>query len=138
MNLNEWRRQRAPVAEQLPSGLNVRLKRVSMESLAFSGLIPAALLSQLGEQKNGKVEMDVGKLLESITEFVPLLDAFATSCIVEVQAGESDGEPVWQEVADCEFDPATELDQRDKLHILSWSQIEVAALKPFPEGDATG
>jgi hypothetical protein len=135
MNLNEWRRQRAPVPETLPSGLSVQLKRVSMEDLALSGLIPAPLLNELSEKgQNGRVEIDSAEILANLADYSGLIDAIAAASVAMVQVGESE----WLPVSDSNFDPAAELDQRDKLFIMNWSMAEVKALEPFRETNGAG
>ena len=120
MNLEQWRATKpGGEAFTLPSGLDVRLKKVALLDLVQSGQIPNDLRAPVGEILKRKTDQAVD--ITDLEKMGPVLDAVAQACIVE-PAGLA----------------ASELGAADKQAIFNWANTAAAALKPFrPEQDAT-
>lgn len=118
MNLPEWREQKKMgEAATLPSGLEIRIKRVAMLDLAEQGKIPVTLQPKLNElMAGGKVTVT----LEQFAEFAGIINLVCRACIVE---------PVELDV--------TELDYNDRLSIFQWANEVTAGLKTF-RGEQAG
>ena len=119
MNLEQWRaRQQEGEAHVLPSGLDVRLKKVALLDLVQGGQIPSDLRAPVSEVLKRKPDQGVD--LGDLEKFGPVLDVVARACIVS---------PAGLDVA--------ELPAADKQAIFNWANTAAAALKPFrPEQDA--
>lgn len=113
MNLQEWRaRQAGGEAFTLPSGLDVRLKRVSLVDLVHGGQIPQTLRAPVAEMTKRRPDQTVS--LDDLEKYIPVLDLLAIACIVE---------PVGLDVA--------ELPHADKEAIFRWANTAAQALQPF-------
>lgn len=119
MNIDEWRaRQEQGEAFTLPSGLDVRLKKVALLDLVQGGLIPNDLRAPVSEVLKRKPDQGID--LADLEKFGPVLDVVARACIVE---------PAGLDVA--------ELPAVDKQVIFNWANSATAALRPFrPEQNA--
>lgn len=120
MQLEEWRALRTQgEAASLPSGLDVRLKRVSAFDLASQGKIPQELHPQL----NRLIEQGPGAArnvtIEQFTEFAELIDLVCTACIVGPEGLE-----------------AIELPYNDRLSIFVWANEVSGKLQPFRSAQA--
>lgn len=114
MNLQEWRKARQEGEEaQLPSGLEIRVRRVSLPDLAAQGKIPQTLQPQIDElanlSKNGQ-----SPSIAQLNEMSALVDAVCRVCIV----------------APAELDVA-ELDFTDKMAVFEWANEVGQSLKTF-------
>jgi hypothetical protein len=114
MNLREWREHRNKGEEaQLPSGLEIRVRRVSLPDLAAQGKIPQTLQPQIDEivslTKRGQTPS-----INQLGEMTGLLDGVCRACIVE---------PSDLDVA--------ELDFTDKMAIFAWANEVATGLKTF-------
>lgn len=81
MKLDEWRRMRQEGEEAtLPSGLDVKLRRVSVLDLAQGGKIPQTLRPKIDElirEPNRKVSLD------EFSDFAEVVNLVAAQCLVE-------------------------------------------------------
>jgi hypothetical protein len=113
MNLQEWRaKQQLGETFTLPSGLEVRLRKIGLLDLAAQGKIPTTLAPRINEmmKNNGMISSD----LEQLVQFVELLNIVCTACLVS---------PDGLDVA--------ELPYEDKLAIFNWASAMSAKLSPF-------
>jgi hypothetical protein len=113
MNLQEWRaRQQEGEAFTLPSGLEVRLKKVALIDLAQAGQIPATLRAPVAEMIKRKPDQAVD--LGDMEKFGQVLDVVCRACIVEP----------------AELKPE-ELGSHDKTVIFNWANQPAGKLEPF-------
>ena len=120
MNLAEWRaRQQQGEAFTLPSGLDVRLKKVALLDLAQAGQIPTTLRAPVAEMLKRKPDQTVD--LADVEKFGQVLDVVCKACIVEP----------------AELKPE-ELPSYDKQAIFNWANQVAGRLEPFrrqPDGN---
>ena len=113
MKLEQWRaRQQAGEAFTLPSGLEVRLKRVALLDLVQGGQIPQTLHAPVAEMMKRKPDATVE--IADLEKFGKVLDLIAAACIVEPEG----------------LDPA-ELPAADKQEIFNWANQAAGKLEPF-------
>lgn len=113
MNLDEWRaRQQTGEAFTLPSGLDVRLRKVALLDLVQGGQIPQTLHAPVAEMMKRKPDAAVE--LADLEKFGAVLDLIAQACIVEPQG----------------LDVA-ELPTADKQEIFNWANAAAGKLQPF-------
>lgn len=113
MNLEQWRAKRqVGEAFTLPSGLDVRLRRVAVLDLVHGGQIPDTLKAPVGELM--KRRPDAALEYADMERFGPILDLVAAACLVEPEGLN-----------------ATELPTADKQAIFNWANQAAAALQPF-------
>ena len=112
MNLEEWRARQAGEEFTLPSGLDVRLKRVALLDLVQGGKIPQTLHAPVAQMLKRKP--DAGVELADLERFGGVLDLVARACIVE---------PEGLDVA--------ELSAADKQEIFIWASSATGKLQPF-------
>ncbi len=113
MNLAEWRaRQQQGEAFTLPSGLEVRLKKVALIDLAQAGQIPGTLRVPVAEMLKRKPDQAVE--LNDVEKFGQVLDMVCQACIVEP----------------AELDVA-ELGSFDKQAVFNWANQVAGRLEPF-------
>lgn len=111
MNLEEWRKQRqAGEDAELPSGLVVRLRKVSLMDLAEQGQIPQALVPKINELMRGKG----GNSVDEVKETAGLVNVVCRACIVAPEGLVVD-----------------ELPYEDRLAIFTWASAVATKLKPF-------
>lgn len=113
MNLKEWREKRQAGEEaRLPSGLEVRLRRVSVLDLAQGGRIPQTLAPKVSELMRNP---DRSMGLEELSELSEIVDLVAASCVVEP----------------AELDVAKELPWADRMAIYMWANEASGRLETF-------
>ena len=113
MNLAEWRtRQQEGEAFTLPSGLEVRLKKVALIDLAQAGQIPTTLRAPVAEMLKRKPDQAVD--LADVEKFGQVLNIVVAACIVEP----ADLKP-------------EELPSFDKQVIFNWANQPTGKLEPF-------
>ena len=113
MNLAEWRaRQQEGEAFTLPSGLEVRLKKVALMDLAAAGQIPTTLRAPVAEILKRKVDQPLD--LSDVEKFAQVLDVVCKACII----------------APAELTLA-ELGSFDKQAIFNWANQPAGKLEPF-------
>jgi len=124
-SLAEWRMSRLHEAE-LPSGLPVTLRDVTMTDLMLTGKLPPAFLD-LAEQaaQNGNGSVDIKALAKNMGTFAEVLDTMVTLALVEPKIGT---------VADEQHITLAELSNDDKMFIFNWANREVSQLQSFREG----
>jgi hypothetical protein len=125
--LAEWRAQRTTTTT-LPSGLDVTLRRITVEDVAARGAIPTPLYGQVAaiiDRPAGAVAPSLD--LASLPQFAALIDVVAAAALVS---------PAVADVADATHITIDELSFADRLHIFTWAQGGAAALAPFPGGAA--
>ena len=118
MNLAEWRARQAGEEWTLPSGLDVKLKKVALVDLAQGGKIPQTLRAPVDEMMKFKGTDRVG--LENITDFAAVVDLVVSSCLVGPEGL-----------------TAEELPWDDKMAIFKWANQTADKLVPFrrePDG----
>ncbi len=113
MNLQEWRqRKNAGEEATLPSGLEIRVRRVSLPDLAAQGKIPQTLQPNI--ELFMKFETGQAPTLTQLGEMAPVLDMICRACIVG---------PEGLDVAELEFP--------DKMAIVNWANEVAVSLKTF-------
>ena len=113
MNLAEWRaRQQEGEAFTLPSGLEVRLKKVALIDLAQAGQIPTTLRAPVAEMLKRKPDQAVD--LADVEKFGQVLNIVVAACIAEP----ADLKP-------------EELPSFDKQTIFNWANQPAGKLEPF-------
>lgn len=116
MNLQEWRQRKSAGEEAtLPSGLEIRVKRVSLPDLAAQGKIPQTLQPNL--ELFMKFEAGQAPTITQLGEMAPILDMICRACIVG---------PEGLDAAELEFS--------DKMAIVNWANEVAQGLKTFREG----
>lgn len=113
MNLQEWRaRQSGGEAFTLPSGLDVRLKKVALLDLVHGGQIPQTLQAPVAEILKRKPDAAVE--LADLEKFGKVLDLVAKACIVEPEGLD-----------------VSELPVADKQEIFNWANGAAGKLQSF-------
>jgi len=112
MNLEEWRAARAEGEEaELPSGLTVKLRKVSVMDLAKQGKIPTTLQPQFDKfAKQQQAKMT----LADLKEFAPMVELVCRACIVE---------PEGLDVAELPF--------TDQIAVFGWANEGANQLQIF-------
>ncbi len=136
MNLSEWRKAREPIVQTLPSGLDVKLKKVSVEALAMRGEVPLNFIQAVGKP-NDKGEMIISEedALKHIDKIGALMDAMVDNCVTHVRTDPETFAPC----SEVGFVPSDELDLEDKGWVTNWASAGAQALEKFrPEQNANG
>jgi hypothetical protein len=124
MNLKDWRTQRQAAAEMtLPSGLEVKLRKVVMLDLVANGHIPATLDALVQKATSD------GFGVNDVKEFIPLVNAVVQACVVE---------PALAAEGDDEHLTLDEIPIMDRLEIFNWANGAANALRPFPGETESG
>jgi hypothetical protein len=128
MNLNEWRKQREE-EKTLPSGLQVRLRKVSLVDLVANGQIPNTLLSSIDDmRKQEGIDLDAMTAddidIEEFPQYAGLYNAVALSCVIEPEIGQEPSDDVLG-VEELPFD--------DRVFIFKWANGEAEKLESFRE-----
>ncbi len=121
--LRAWReKRRMGERYELPSGLVVQVRRVSLLDLAERGQIPAPLVGM------------VNKLLSPTSEALTVKNApeFAEAINLVVKASVVD--PPVADVPDDEHLGVTELPIGDRLALFNWANSSAERLRPFRGG----
>ncbi len=112
MNLEEWRKAQAGTEADLPSGLEVVLKKVSVIDLAKAGKIPETLRPNVDAMIARKAEKPM--TLGDLEQFAEVVDLVVTAALVAPE-----------ELT------VTELPWSDRMAIYQWASAETAALNSF-------
>jgi hypothetical protein len=113
MNLPEWRaRQQEGEAFTLPSGLDVRLKRVALLDLAHAGQIPTTLRAPVAEMLKRKPDQAVD--LGDLEKFGQVMDVVCAACLIGPEELE-----------------VQELPSSDRQAIFNWANAPAERLSPF-------
>lgn len=122
MNLNQWREKKKPIEAVLPSGLAVKLRKVNMEKLVSSGLIPVVLLDEVAKNPGKTLDLPTEKVLSDLPTYMSMIDGVVKGAMAD------------PEVTDDPTDTTIgvdELDLADKMFILAWAMEDTNALRPF-------
>lgn len=122
MKLSEWRSSRQ-TEEELPSGLTVLLKKVSLVDLAAEGNIPAPLLGMIEEVS--EVPEDAMIDLAEFPKYAEAINMVAMSVIQE---------PPIADEPDEEHLGIDELPFEDRIWLFEWASQEAGDLMTFREG----
>jgi len=126
VNLAAWRASRLKDLE-LPSGLLVKLRDVTMTDLMLTGKLPDSIMSLITETaKAGELEFDLEMITKNTREWNEMLITLLELSMVEPQIGD---------VADDEHILLTEIPGDDKLFIFNYLNRGAEALQPFREGE---
>ena len=128
MNLKEWRDQQRTVIE-LPSGLTVTLRKMSLPDLASRGKIPTPLVARVNEVIGGK-PFSVATV-EDFVNYGEVIDLVVRAC-VESPPLANDGQ------GDDEHLSLDEMALDDRVMIFNTMHKPSEALGPFrgkPAGD---
>jgi hypothetical protein len=125
MKLDEWRKSRIEQIT-LPSGLEVKVRKVNMLDAAMNGELPNPLL-EIAMQAQAGAELTMTQIF---TQFGPLINHLTALCLVE---------PAVAAKADAQHIAVTELSNLDRLEIFNRMNAEVLRLVPFlPKGNKPG
>ncbi len=85
MNLAEYRKHKAAqlMRRTLPSGLDVVLRPIALETLAMQNVIPLDLLSQIEGMSQKAEEIDIKDVQRNSGAFISMVNAVATNALVE-------------------------------------------------------
>lgn len=125
-NIADWRAgQRAEI--DLPSGLHVTLRNVTMTDLMLTGKLPSVFVEMADEaNKNGASSFDLKMLAENSKEFGLMLDALVQLAVIS---------PVIGDVADEDNITLAEIPNDDKMAIFNFVNREAEKLKSFRDGE---
>lgn len=131
MKPNEWRAKRR-ITVELPSGLTVTLRRVTIQALTQSGKIPKPLLvglKSLGGEVNVSVSM-VDSLIENYDKLPlvnELMDIVVRACIVYPKIVDDES------LQDDDHFFYADLDDEDRNRIYNLvTEAAATAMTPFP------
>lgn len=117
MNLTEWRAQRQQDEDALlPSGLEVRLRRVSVFDLAEQGKIPQTLQPQIDLFVKSSKTISALEMVQKMGELITLCCQAAITAPVELVAAE--------------------LPFADRLAIFNWMNEDASKLASFRIGQS--
>lgn len=121
-DLRAWRLSREAELE-LPSGLTVRVRRVSLQDLAAGGMIPAPLVDVvqrlIDDTRSGQM---IQPNVKQLAELGPILNVVARAAVIE---------PALADTPDDEHLGLSELTIEDKADIFRWANSPARALEPF-------
>lgn len=123
MDLKAWRKQREEQVE-LPSGLEVRLRRVSLLDLVMGGEIPTPLLGLVDELtgKEGEEQMPMSIDVAEFPKFSGVFNELVLKCVID---------PPVKAKAGADALGIDEIPAEDKIFIFQWANQGAAELKPF-------
>jgi len=125
VTLAEWRASRLHEVD-LPSGLRVKVRDVTMTDLMMTGKLPPAIVDLAKNMAdNGAQDFDLNALAKNAGEFNQMLDVLVEICLVEPRIGT---------VADDEHILLGEIPADDKMAIFSFINREVGAVQSFRQG----
>jgi hypothetical protein len=125
INLAQWRASRVHDLD-LPSGLTVKVRDVSMTDLMMTGKLPPAVID-MAKQANeaGAAELDLNTLAKNAQEFKQMLDALVEISLIEPAIGTT---------ADDQHILLGEIPTEDKMAIFTFINREATKVNPFLEG----
>lgn len=126
-NLAEWRSQRMHEVE-LPSGLTVTVRDVSITDLALTGRVPNTLMSAFVDAADSQeAEKIAGEAIQNnAKEFGTLLDVMTEACLVEPRISRDPSD---------ETITLSEIPTDDKLFLFNYMNRDVQAVRSFREGE---
>ena len=111
----------------LPSGLPVTLRDVTMTDLLLTGKLPASFVDLAQDAAAKGDSLDLKQLVEKGEDFRAMLDALVEIALVT---------PLIGAVADDSHITLAELPNDDKMAIFNFVNREVTALQSFREGQS--
>ena len=140
VNLAAWRASRLHALDDMPSGLPVIVKDMTLQDLVMmDGVeIPNTLLDLMldNDQKQARGEPDaqndsdvVLQMMRNKDDFNQLLNELVKACLVEPLIGAQ---------ADDTHITLDELSFADKMHLFGFLNREAAAVRPFPDAADAG
>ena len=124
-NLAEWRASRVH-ERTLPSGLQVKLRDVTMTDLMFTGKLPDAIIKMANDGANdGTQEFDLAELAKNTSDFNQMLNTLVELCLVEPKIGNA---------ADDDHILLAEMPADDKMDIFTFVNRGAEQLHSFREG----
>ena len=112
--LAKWRADRMHDLT-LPSGLQVKVRDVTMTDLMFTGKLPQVMIDLAQESaEQGKIKLDLKMLTENAQEFRQLVDTLILLCVVEPQIAEK---------ADEDHLSLDEMNGDDRMFIFNWVNL---------------
>jgi len=124
INLAEWRASRMHEMD-LPSGLQVTVRDVTMTDLLLTGKLPASFVDIAQDAATKGDSLDLKQLAEKGADFRDMLDALVEIALVTPLIGTE---------ADESHITLAELPNDDKMAIFNFVNREVTALQSFREG----
>lgn len=123
MDLKTWRQQnRTGEAFTLPSGLEVRLRHVSMLDLAERGDIPAPLAGLVQSLIDGGQQQQVRLNLDEFPQYAQVINLVVAATVIDP--------PVADTASETHLG-VTELPIADRLAIFNWANEVADSLQPF-------
>ena len=123
--LSEWRASRLHEMD-LPSGLHVTVRDVTMTDLVLTGKLPPSFVDMADQaNKLGASGLDLKEIAKSGADFKVMLDAMVEITLVA---------PLIGAVADDGHITLDEFPNDDKMAIFNYVNREVTALQSFREG----
>jgi len=144
-NLAQWRASRTHAIEDLPSGLPIVVKDVSLQDLVMMEdvEIPNTLLDMMfdNDEKQAMFADDaqsdsqvILEMMRNKTEFNQLLNEMVRACLVSPPLGDKpDDEHITGDKPDDEHITLAELSFNDKMHIFNFLNREAQGMRPFPD-----
>ena len=139
MKLSEWRKGRT-ITVELPSGLTVTVRRVTLQTLMLTGQIPKPVLSAVKQLNSGADTITLGTFdailanYDKLPVMVDLMNLVCKVCLVD---------PLVADVADDTHIAIDEMEYTDREYIFNLISREgVEQTAPFPgeheRGDNAG
>jgi hypothetical protein len=126
ITLAEWRSNRIH-ERTLPSGLQVKIRDVSMTDLMFTGKLPDVIVNMAKDSaEKGGAEFDLESIAKNSADFNQMLNTLVELCLLEPKIGN---------VADDEHILLAELPADDKMDIFTFVNRGAEPLRPFREGE---
>jgi len=125
-SLAEWRATRVHELD-LPSGLTVVVRDVTMTDLLMTGKLPSSFMDMATDAaKSGQGAVDLKVMAQNGAEFRAMLDALAEIALVSPKIGN-----------EAAFDTLTldEMPTDDKMFIFNFVNREATQVKSFREGE---
>jgi hypothetical protein len=124
-NLSQWRESRIHEMD-LPSGLHITLRDVTMTDLMLTGKLPASVVDFANDaNKNGASSVNLKEITKNGAEFKSMLDALVEITLVT---------PLIGNTPDDTHITLDELSGDDKMAIFNFINREVEQIKSFREG----
>ena len=144
MNLAEWRSARRRLLT-LPSGLEVKIQRVDVQTLLFEGQVPKPLLGMIAGLQGDGLDIDfsdASKIQDNIAklpELVVIYNVVVKAAIVDPPAFDDDDYARLQDAAKAEYAAShirvDELPIDDRVKIFEEATAGAKAIAPFPPTD---
>jgi hypothetical protein len=122
-NVSEWRKKKQEGEwKELPSGLRVRVKRLSLLEMACAGSIPTGLSAQADDLLRKSISPQ-----DAITKYIDVIRLHAITAIQEPRVVPTGQTPKDDEISISEFDAD------DLLAVFNWLNTSPATLLSFLE-----